>query len=281
MLKAGPAIAAAKGLEDQMRVHTNLWNTTRYYELIGKQVDGIQEEVDMLASQIDDIAKKAEAEEVQELLYYIRFEPASQKEYLNGVRDKGHEGMRLADFQTHKMATDAVLSEAELVAMRLYTTSAYKFMNNPLRDEERYTKKVACYLPVTTFFATSGIKKMRAVQVATGETILWRGMRDLGVAANFLDEGGTELAFMSTTKNLSVAVQYCLSKNSLLFKIVSTNFMTMGADVSWLSAFPGEEEILYPPLTYLKPTGCQDVVTVKREGLTLTFTVIEVQPQLA
>ena len=59
MLKAGPATAAAKGLEDQMRVHTNLWNTTRYYELIGKQVDGIQEEVDMLASHIDDIAKKA------------------------------------------------------------------------------------------------------------------------------------------------------------------------------------------------------------------------------
>ena len=29
----------------------------------------------------------------------------------------------------------------------------------------------------------------------------------------------------------------------------------MGADVQWLSAFPGEAEILYPPLTYLKPTG--------------------------
>ncbi len=52
-----------------------------------------------------------------------------------------------------------------------------------------------------------------------------------------------------------VPVRYCLSQKSLIFKIVSTDFMSMGADVGWLSAFPGEAEILYPPLTYLKPTG--------------------------
>ena len=33
----------------------------------------------------------------------------------------------------------------------------------------------------------------------------------------------------------------------------------MGADVQWLSAFPGEAEILYPPLTYLQPTGRSQV----------------------
>jgi hypothetical protein len=28
--------------------------------------------------------------------------------------------------------------------------------------------------------------------------------------------------------------------------------MSCGADVSWLSVYPAEAEILYPPLTYLK-----------------------------
>ena len=87
-------------------------------------------------------------------------------------------------------------------------------------------------------------------------------MRNLNVDDDFMNQarGGTELAFMSTTVDLRVAVRYCLSQNSLLFKIMSPNFMTMGADVQWLSAFPGEAEILYPPLTYLKPTGRKKVV---------------------
>ena len=70
---------------------------------------------------------------------------------------------------------------------------------------------------------------------------------------------GVELAFMSTTNDLKVAVRYCLSPHSLLFKIVASDFMSMGADVCWLSAFPDEEEMLYPPLTYLKPTGRSQV----------------------
>ena len=28
-----------------------------------------------------------------------------------------------------------------------------------------------------------------------------------------------------------------------------------GAELSFLSAFPGEQEVLYPPLTYMRPTG--------------------------
>lgn len=37
---------------------------------------------------------------------------------------------------------------------------------------------------------------------------------------NFIFQGGTELAFMSTTKNLDVAVRFSLSENSLIFKVM-------------------------------------------------------------
>ena len=42
-------------------------------------------------------------------------------------------------------------------------------------------------------------------------------------------------------------------------EVVAPDFMSMGADVQWLSAFPGEAEIIYPPLIYLKPTGREQV----------------------
>jgi len=53
----------------------------------------------------------------------------------------------------------------------------------------------------------------------------------------------------------------------------SSGFHDRGADISWLSAFPGEKEVLFPPLTYLKPTGRAEVVG--------QCTVVEVTPTLA
>jgi hypothetical protein len=101
-------------------------------------------------------------------------------------------------------------------------------------------------------------------------------------AEKFMLEGGTEMAFMSTTTALEVAVRYSLSQQALLFKIVAPNFLAAGADVQWLSAFPQEKEILYPPLTYLKPTGRVEEVSVSMPNdQTVLFRVVEVTPTLA
>ena len=70
-----------------------------------------------------------------------------------------------------------------------------------------------------------------------------------------MTDGGTELAPMSTTTKLPVAVTCSRGQRSLLFKLRTTSFMAHGASIQFLSAFPGEEEVLFPPLTYLKPTG--------------------------
>jgi hypothetical protein len=264
-LKTGLPAAAATGLEDRMCV-TAIFE--KYHQLIGKEVEGIQIEVDALASASQD----PDAERVKSLLHYIRFKRTSEKEYPNGTRDKGRGQTTLANFKANPKAVAANLNEAELVAMRLYTTLAYKFMNDPLRDDERYGRREPCLLPVTTYFAQNGIKKLRALHVASGELTLWRGMCNREVPDEFMRMGGTELAFMSTTRDLCVAVRFCLSQRSLLFKIVSPGFMTMGADVQWLSAFPDEAEILYPPLTYLKPTGRSQVIE-SLLGIPLLFNV--------
>ena len=96
----------------------------------------------------------------------------------------------------------------------------------------------------------------------------------MSVAEEFLKQGGTEMACMSTTETFKVARVFAkvgLVPNALLLKVQSTSHMDCGADVSWLSMYPEEKEVLFPPLTYLLPVG----EPVVEDGCT----IITVQPR--
>ena len=83
-----------------------------------------------------------------------------------------------------------------------------------------------------------------------GERTLWRGMKSLKVADGFMQElkGGTEMAFLSTSTDLTVAVKYSLAcKQAILFKMIVPNFISAGADLQWLSAFPSKFQLSSPP----------------------------------
>ena len=223
----------------------------------------------------------------KEQVQYVLYEAAgsSSKKFNNGVRDVGRNGERLADFCNHESARKAELNEAHVLALRLYTTSCYRSLNEPLRDQERTHPHP---FPCTIFFLTDAIKRLRAVytsgdggtqDAALGD--LWRGMRNLKANEAFEAHGGSELAPMSTTTNPAVAVAYGQSAKTLVLKIVTKSFMNRGADIQFLSAFPEEKEILFPPLTFLCPTGRKEVVTIPNlEGELLEFTVLEVEPQM-
>ena len=77
-------------------------------------------------------------------------------------------------------------------------------------------------------------------------------MRNMTMPEEFLRQGGSEFAPMSTTKKLEVALEYASSAQSVLLKLRTKGFMQRGADLGYLSCFPGEEEVLYPPLTFLR-----------------------------
>ena len=62
----------------------------------------------------------------------------------------------------------------------------------------------------------------------------------------------------------------------VLFMLKVNNFLQYGAELQWLSAFPGESEVLFPPLTYLQPTGRVQIVTVGSNN----FKVVEVTPNI-
>ena len=103
------------------------------------------------------------------------------------------------------------------------------------------------------------------------------------LSSNWLPElGGSELAPMSTTTALGVALAYAAGGAgacccATVLKIVPRNVLDRGASMAFVSAFPQEAEYLYPPLTFMQPTGRTETVEVGE----CSFTVIEVEPRLA
>ena len=75
----------------------------------------------------------------------------------------------------------------------------------------------------------------------------------------FSEEGGTEVAPLSTTSNIAVAIGFAVkerqSNSCLLFRIVTDIGLQRGAGVKFLSMFSFEEEFLYPPLAFLQGIG--------------------------
>lgn len=80
---------------------------------------------------------------------------------------------------------------------------------------------------------------------------------------------------MSTTTSLEVALKYSVSRSSaVLLRMLTSSFMQRGADLSFLSAFPSEAEILYPPLTYLEVRRTCEVEVDD----SMRWTVVDVLP---
>ena len=81
------------------------------------------------------------------------------------------------------------------------------------------------------------------------------------------------MACMSTTSSRQVAEDFAFSKSPLLFKFVSKSFMSHGADISFLSVYPSEKEVLYPPLTYMRPINVSEETIGGK-----VYKIVEVEP---
>jgi len=107
-------------------------------------------------------------------------------------------------------------------------------------------------------------------------SVLWRGLAGIAAGGAFKEQGGSELAPMSTTSNLDIAIKYSRGRGeALIFKLNIESFMSLGADLTYLSAFPHEREFLYPPLTFLQPLG-KPYTYVHEDGS--KFIILEVSP---
>ena len=82
------------------------------------------------------------------------------------------------------------------------------------------------------------------------------------------------IAALLAVRHARAVVQKALAAPCGRVKIKTKSFMQRGADLEYLSAFPAEKELLYPPLTFLQPTGW----SMEHSVGGVKFTVIEVEP---
>lgn len=205
-----------------------------------------------------------------------------------------------------------MLREEHVLALRLYTTAAFESINQPLRALAS-GRRTTHTLPVTVALIQDAIKKLRAVNARAsrdrishrhdghahghvphghpdhdGEDAgcvkdLWRGLKNVSLDDDdpFVLHGGTELAPLSTTKSIEVALGYSTSAHPVLLRVRTSTFMESGADLDFLSAFPDEDERLFPPGTFLETKGSpQRVEVTLGDGQKVTYTVLTVVPHI-
>ena len=203
--------------------------------------------------------------------------PIDKTEWREGVEWKGDHGREAMDLKDvlHMVITKSLLwhpplvlvlniKDSEVGALRLYTGPMYMLYNAVLRQ---FPKDVLAALggnkyETTIFCIISGISKLSKASKIPHDRRVFRGLGSMIVPDEFWSEqeggfrGGVEWGLMSTTTNRNVAMQYSGAdrRRGTVFDI-SVGRVDLGADLSELSQYPGEKEMLFPPLTFLEVVG--------------------------
>lgn len=184
------------------------------------------------------------------------------------IRDQRARGMDVKLPESH-----ATLTLDEVLSVRLYTGPAYQPINNFLRQiaglSGAHRRKLAQH-PGLTFSSTvshlhRAIRKLAAVSALCEEPEpmpVWRAMRgELPRSFWTPDEQdmvcATDMAFMSASLQKNVAESYMQEGGhnviwELQISRESDTGYHCGADVSMLSQFAHEQEVIFPPCTLLK-----------------------------
>ena len=116
----------------------------------------------------------------------------------------------------------------------------------------------------TIFVICSGITKLARFTRVPESRLLYRGLGGILLPRQFWEEGpgqdwrgGVEFGLMSTTTDRAVAVQYSGTRvrRGIVFEI-SAGRIDIGASISFLSQYAGEEEFLMQPLSCLEVCVC-------------------------
>jgi len=155
------------------------------------------------------------------------------------------------------------LTLAEFIGARLYTGPCYRKYNGVLRGVSGQVPflhgqwKELCVdnkYETTLHVISSAINKLGKIETAD---TLFRApggaLPDQFMTINeFNVMGGVELAFMSCTTSREVALDYAVTSNAAVLFQIQEGYVDRGADLSWLSQYPHEKEITFPPLTTLE-----------------------------
>ena len=139
----------------------------------------------------------------------------------------------------------------------------YNDLLRALSDEDADVSMFTNRYPTTLACSVSGILKLCRVAKMPEGAEVFRGLSGLVLPPSFFEKdgqgfaGGVDPGFMSTTTDVEVAKGYSgidQGREATIFRL-ELGKMSLGADVSWLSQFAGEKEVLFPPRTHLQIVG--------------------------
>ena len=139
-MSTGAPVQAALGLHRLLGV-----SEAEILCLMGDPVESIREEF-LRHGSMDDLW----------CLDYVLNQPAgtSDREWPNGKMDEGRRSETFDDFVNHPSARSAGLDAGHVLALRMYTTNAYRSLNVPLRNTKRF-RPVVGLRPNTTSKSTA------------------------------------------------------------------------------------------------------------------------------
>jgi hypothetical protein len=154
------------------------------------------------------------------------------------------------------------LRKEEIIALRLYTGPMFQKYNGVLRKgkEEGSSQFRGMPFATTLHAINSGLLKLQKVTSIPAGHKVYRGLGGMRLPERFWKpdqygcKGGVEFGFMSTTENRDVALRYSRGKLPTLLEI-SVGQVDRGAKIGFLSQYPTEDEILFPPLSNMEVVG--------------------------
>lgn len=193
--------------------------------------------------------------------------------------------MRLSSFEAKRSQIDTALEaidqfpmrKEELIGARCYTGPMFVKYNVCLRGvgvkamEKQMVELCHGNRYVTTIHViNSAVVKLGKLTPA-GK--VYRGISGGILPENFLKSdvdgvrGGCEYGFLSTTTDREVAFSYAHGGRTGVIFEIQMGLIDRGADLSWISQYPTEEEILFAPLTGI------EIVNTRVQGATLVVEV--------
>jgi hypothetical protein len=156
------------------------------------------------------------------------------------------------------------LTEPEIIGLRLWTGPMHKRYAGLLRCDD--PNKCNVRYTTTLHAINSGISKLARLWKLPEGRKVYRGYSGMTVPDSFLERdefgcsGGVEPSVLATTTKWETAVQYSRfnkqkangdQNQGIIFEI-EVGQVDRGADISWLSQYPREEEVLFNALSNLE-----------------------------
>jgi hypothetical protein len=115
--------------------------------------------------------------------------------------------------------------------------------------------------PTTIHALLSGMRKLMWVAPVPQERFVYRGLGGANLPDKFFEQdefgvrGGTEFGMLSTSKNMDVALQYAGDKKMPTVFKIGIGAVNRGALLDDFSQYEAEQEVLFPPLSFLEVVG--------------------------